>query len=199
MSDATPAGALRTAVTARVHDSVQFVAGIMALTAASRHTGDPVELRRVLDQIEELASAAASTMVGEPRDPVAEFVHLDDVVRLVADTASVSYGVAVECTLAPVSAVGDRVTWQRILSNLVDNAARASAPGRPLRITLVERAGRAELSVTNHGPRFGSGPPGRASQGLVVVIGEVHRIGGTVEFCPLQPDGVLVRVVVPAA
>jgi signal transduction histidine kinase len=199
VSDATAPGSLRTAANVRAHDAVQFVAGIMAMTAASRHTSDPIELRRVLDQIEELASAAAATLVGEPHDGGSEVVRLDDVVRLVADTASASYGVTVECTLRPVSAVGDRVTWRRILSNLVDNAARASAAGQPLTVTVDERSGRAELTVANHGPMFGSGPSGRGSHGLVVVISEVHRMGGTVEFCPVHPSGVLVRLVVPAA
>ena len=72
----------------------------------------------------------------------------------------------------------------RVLTNVVDNAARAAGPAGRVEITvgrLAEPPPRAVLEVLDNGPGFGHGPPGAASLGLGVVTTLLDSCGGSME------------------
>ena len=78
-------------------------------------------------------------------------------------------------TLRPgpeVQVMASPVLLWRVLTNVVDNAARAAGSnGRvEISVAMMDRAPpRARLEVLDNGPGFGHGPPGAASLGLGVV------------------------------
>ncbi len=61
-------------------------------------------------------------------------------------------GLHLERSLAPAPVVGDPRLLERLVANLVDNAARYNVPGGTLRVSTATRIGRAVLSVENGGP-----------------------------------------------
>lgn len=58
----------------------------------------------------------------------------------------------------------------RLLSNLLDNAAKFSPPGAPVELELASPGGRAELTVRDHGP-------GIAAEDLPYVFDRFYRAG----------------------
>jgi signal transduction histidine kinase len=61
-------------------------------------------------------------------------------------------GLRVERSLAPALLVGDPRLVERLVANLVDNAARYNLSAGTIRVATATRAGRAVLSVENSGP-----------------------------------------------
>ncbi len=61
-------------------------------------------------------------------------------------------GLHLERSLAPAPLVGDPRLVERLVANLVDNAARYNVPGGTLRVSTATRLGRAVLTVENGGP-----------------------------------------------
>ena len=61
-------------------------------------------------------------------------------------------GLRVERSLAPALLVGDPRLVERLVANLVDNAARYNLSAGTIRVSTATRAGRAVLSVENSGP-----------------------------------------------
>jgi signal transduction histidine kinase len=61
-------------------------------------------------------------------------------------------GLRVERSLAPARLVGDLRLVERLVANLVDNAARYNVPGGMLRVSTATRAEQTVLSVENSGP-----------------------------------------------
>ena len=89
----------------------------------------------------------------------------------------------------------------RVLTNVVDNAARAAGPGGRVEISvamLAEPPPRAVLEVLDNGPGFGHGPPGAASLGLGVVTSLLESCGGRLDVQAPAGGGALVRIVIPA-
>ena len=88
----------------------------------------------------------------------------------------------------------------RVLTNVVDNAARAAGPAGRVEITvamLAEPPPRALLEVLDNGPGFGHGPPGAASLGLGVVTTLLESCGGSMAVHAPSGGGALVRIVIP--
>lgn len=84
----------------------------------------------------------------------------------------------------------------RVLTNVVDNAARAAGPGGTVEISVGwERD--AVIEVTDDGPGFGKGPPGTASLGLPVVRSLLESCGGRIEMAAPQAGGTRVSVFLP--
>ena len=89
------------------------------------------------------------------------------------------------------------VLW-RVLTNVVDNAARAAAPGGRVEISLRDQEGPA-IDVADDGPGFGQGPPGSGSLGLAVTRSLLDACGGSLAVQAPQSGGTLVRIRLPAA
>lgn len=99
-------------------------------------------------------------------------------------------GPAAVVTISPV------VLW-RVLSNVVENAARAA--GRTGNVTVaIRQAGTTVIDVTDDGPGFGAGPPGSASLGLEVVTALLESCGGALAVQAPPQGGTSVLVALPA-
>jgi signal transduction histidine kinase len=85
----------------------------------------------------------------------------------------------------------------RVLSNVVDNAARAV--GRDGRVTVsIDQPDDTVIEVADDGPGFGSGPPGKASLGLDIITSLLESCGGKLEVRSPSAGGALVRIVLPS-
>jgi signal transduction histidine kinase len=104
-----------------------------------------------------------------------------------------------DVSLAPgdeVTATIDPLLLWRVLSNVVDNAARAAGPRG--RVILTVRADNgAVIEVTDDGPGFGAGPPGTASLGLGIVRSLLEACGGSLAVHAPPGGGTTVQVSVP--
>ncbi|GAA2285509.1 hypothetical protein GCM10010149_34280 [Nonomuraea roseoviolacea subsp. roseoviolacea] len=121
----------------------------------------------------------------------------------------------VEADLRPAPAAGDRALVERLVANLVGNAARHNVPNGWIRVTTGVEAGRAVLRVSNSGPVI---PPdrvdtllqpfqrletGRRAMGdglglglsIVAAVAEAHH--GTLELIALPDGGLEVTVTLP--
>ncbi len=99
-------------------------------------------------------------------------------------------GVSVEASPA--------VLW-RVLTNMVDNAARAAGPAGHVEVAvepLPDEAG-AAIEVIDDGPGFGHGPSGTAALGLSVVTALLESCGGRMDIRDADGGGTWVRIVVP--
>ena len=85
----------------------------------------------------------------------------------------------------------------RVLTNVVDNAARAAGPGGIVEIS-VDLDREAAIEVTDDGPGFSQGPPGTASLGLPVVKSLLESCDGRLEVHSPEAGGTTVRIVLPA-
>lgn len=99
-------------------------------------------------------------------------------------------GPAAVVTISPV------LLW-RVLSNVVENAARAA--GRTGTVTVaIRQAATTVIDVTDDGPGFGAGPPGTASLGLEVVTALLESCGGALAVHAPPEGGTSVLVALPA-
>jgi signal transduction histidine kinase len=106
-------------------------------------------------QQERLIEALLTLARGEAGPDRQEPLDLAAVVRAVAAQLPPevdALGLRVERSLAPARLVGDPRLVERLVANLVDNAARHNVPGGTLRVSTTTRAGQAVLSVENTGP-----------------------------------------------
>jgi len=87
------------------------------------------------------------------------------------------------------------LVW-RVLANVVGNAARAAGAAGLVTVEIGQDA-MATIDVTDDGPGFGNGPPGRASLGLRIVTSLLASCGGTLEIHPAGPAGTHVRIALP--
>ncbi|NUW43214.1 sensor histidine kinase [Nonomuraea rhodomycinica] len=149
--------------------------------------------RQTLDERDVVPGARAGT---EPRSPLAA-------------------GPRVEADLRPAPAAGDRALVERLVANLLGNAARHNVPGGWIRVSTGVEAGRAVLRVSNSGPVI---PPGRVDTllqpfqrletgrramgdglglglSIVAAIAEAHH--GTLELSALPGGGLEATVTLP--
>jgi signal transduction histidine kinase len=89
------------------------------------------------------------------------------------------------------------VLW-RVLTNVIENAARAAEPGGRVEIRLKDQHGVA-IDVTDDGPGFGRGPSGTASLGLPVVRSLLESCGGSLKVRSPRAGGTRVSIQLPAA
>jgi signal transduction histidine kinase len=85
----------------------------------------------------------------------------------------------------------------RVLTNVIENAARASEPGGKVEIRIGKEHG-AAIDVSDDGPGFGQGPSGTASLGLSVVTSLLESCGGTLEVRSPRAGGTRVSIRLPA-
>jgi signal transduction histidine kinase len=124
----------------------------------------------------------------------------------------------VETDLAPgIMALADPRAMERVLANLLTNAAKFSPPGSPIEVGL--RAGDevAILAVSDHGPgiaeedrlrvftRFyrGESEAARSTRGAGIGLAVVHELvtqmGGDIEVRPREPHGTTMIIRLPLA
>jgi signal transduction histidine kinase len=126
-------------------------------------------------------------------------------------------GLGVERSLGPARLVGDPRLVERLVANLVDNAARHNVPGGMLRVSTATRAEQTILSVENTGPvvpqqelqrlfqPFQRMAPDRTGRGeglglglsIVQAVGAAH--GATVTATSRSDGGLRVEVAFPPA
>jgi signal transduction histidine kinase len=115
-------------------------------------------------------------------------------------TALAQHAYPAKVTLVPgpdvAATVNPLVLW-RVLSNVMDNAARAAGSAGSVTVAVRQDA-EAIIEVTDDGPGFGDGPPGIASLGLLVVTSLLESCGGSVTVDSPPGAGTTVRVRVPA-
>jgi signal transduction histidine kinase len=130
------------------------------------------------------------------------------------DTAALD-SLRVHATLEPAVITGDPVLAERLIANLVDNAARYNLPAAgDIWVSTRTVAGSAQLTVANTGPVISPADAGRIFQpfqrlhdrtshdgsglGLAIVasITEIH--GGTVTARPRDDGGLSVTVTIPS-
>jgi len=154
-----------------------------------------LEMTRLLDVIaHEIPGREDAAAVGE--------VSLRSLAGQVTQLARVAHEAGVTLRPGPeVQVMASPVLLWRVLTNGVDNAARAAGPGGRVEISvamLAEPPPRAVLEVLDNGPGFGHGPPGAASLGLGVVTSLLESCGGRLDVQAPAGGGALVRIVIPA-
>jgi signal transduction histidine kinase len=154
-----------------------------------------LEMTRLLDVIaEEIPGRqAGAAAVGQ--------VDLRALAGQVAQLAQVAHGTAVRLRPgAPASIQASPAVLWRVLTNVVDNAARAAGPDGhvDLAVSLPPGQAWAVIDVTDDGPGFGHGPPGLASLGLSVVTALLESCGGRMEARTADSGGAWVSILLPA-
>jgi len=155
-----------------------------------------LEMTRLLDIIgREIPARAEAAAAG----PVGLRALAGQVVQLarVAHETEVALQPGPEVTIEASPAV----LW-RVVTNVVDNAARAAGPAGRVEVAVSQLAGapppgQAAVDVVDNGPGFGQGPPGTASLGLSVVTSLLESCGGSMQVHAPDAGGAHVRIVVP--
>lgn len=119
--------------------------------------------------------------------------------------------------MTPAAVRADPEALRRLLANLVDNAAKYSPEGSPVRVTVAASGDQVELAVADQGPgipaserervftRFYRGDPARARAtggsglGLAIVAAVARDHGGSARAEEAPGGGTLVVVTLPLA
>ena len=127
----------------------------------------------------------------------AEAVKIREVVTQLARLAQLAYLPDVRLLPGPdATAWINPVLLWRVLTNVVDNAARAAGPKGEVTLA-IRQNGRTIIEVTDNGPGFGEAPPGSASLGLDVVMSLLQACGGSLAVESPAAGGTVVRVTLP--
>jgi signal transduction histidine kinase len=149
-----------------------------------------LEMTRLLDIIRHGLNAVST---GDE----AEVLHVREVATELTRLAQLAYQADVALLPGPdATAYINPVLLWRILSNVVDNAARAAGAGGQVALT-IRQAGGTVVDVTDTGPGFGSVPKGKASLGLDVVMSLLNNCGGALEVESPPGGGTTVRLILP--
>jgi signal transduction histidine kinase len=163
------------------------------LPARSRQRMELVrrETIRALDMVTDAVSAP------EPERSLDRGDHADvrAVAEEVAQLSALAYGTEVMLLPGPPAELPGRtkMVW-RVLTNLVDNAARAAGPHGQVRISIARgQAGDVVIEVSDDGPGPAAGPGGLAGLGLSVVDGLLRESGGAMATAQAPGGGTSVR------
>jgi signal transduction histidine kinase len=105
-----------------------------------------------------------------------ETIDLAEVAADALQSAAGLDGLDVDAVLAPARANGDKRLAERLVANLVDNAARHNVPGGTLELRTGEVDGRAAILVANSGPEIDPAELGRLFEPFQRLEGD--RAGG---------------------
>lgn len=200
------------------HDMRQPVANVLALAAAALTeqalpapaTG---RLQQIVGQAEWLADMIQAVLGDATRgetdaseidsDVAGDAAVWTDVVSIVDEIIEAGRltwpcDVKVSSPGAPVQCAMHAVLLRRIVSNVLDNAARAAGPFGLVTIEIQRHKGLASLVVEDSGPGFGKIPSG-AGLGLSAVARHIVRHGGTLECGCGASGGARVSLCLPYA
>jgi signal transduction histidine kinase len=176
--------------------------------------GMAADLRAAVDRADHLISALLILARNERGLTVREEVDLATVAEDVLDAADLR-GLRLQASLEPAIIAGDPVLAERLVANLVDNAARYNEEGGEIWIRTRAEAGSSQLVVANTGPSVSLADAERVFQpfqrlsnrashdgvglGLAIVssIAAIH--GGSASATPRDGGGLTVTVTIPAA
>ena len=199
----TPLAVMRAAVEVVLGDPDATPADLRAMGA---------DIRAEVDRAEHLIGALLILARNDRGLAVREPVDLATAAEDVLDTASLS-GRRVHATLAPAVICGDPVLAERLIANLVDNAARYNVPSGDIWISTGTTADSSQLVVANTGPVVVAADIGRIFRpferlsdrtshdgfglGLAIVASIAAIHGGAVVACPRDGGGLAVTVTLP--
>lgn len=189
------------------------------VTLAKRNRDDEqwttmaVEVRHAVGRAEELIDALLTLARSDRGVTGREFVDLATAAEDAIETTDVT-GLTVETALEPAELHGDRVLLERMVANLVQNAARHNVPGGWLRVTTDQRDGEVRVVVANSGEQLpaelvpGLFEPFRrlhdrigwdqgVGLGLSIVRSVVTSHSGAVSGEPLPGGGLVITVTLP--
>jgi signal transduction histidine kinase len=176
--------------------------------------GMAVDNRAAVDHAEHLIGALLLLARNERGLTIREDIDLATTAEDVLDTADVG-DCRMHATLEPAVISGDPVLSERLIANLVDNAARYNVRGGDIWISTRSTADGSQLTVANTGPVLSASDAGRIFQpferlsdrtshdgfglGLAIVasIAAVH--GGAAAAFPRAGGGLCVTVTIPAS
>ncbi|GAA0384518.1 two-component sensor histidine kinase [Acrocarpospora corrugata] len=203
---ANAAHELRTPLTV-MRTAVDVVLGKPAPTNAEL-TGMGREVAQAVQQAEVMIDGLL-TLARTARPPTREDLDLATLAEDVIDAA----GSPVHADLGEAPTSGDRVTLERLVANLVDNAVRYNVPGGEVWVSTERHEGRATLTVANTGPVIDAAVvPGlfepfrrlrdRTSAdghglGLAIVAQITAAHDGTLSAVPRPGGGLTVTVALP--
>ncbi|MGA5042246.1 sensor histidine kinase [Streptomyces capoamus] len=208
---------LRTPLTA-LRTNAELLARSARLTHAQRERAAGA-LGRQLREVTLLVNDLIELAREEEPDPLVEEVRLASVVTQTVQAArdhwpDVPFEFRVDHDASTATIAGVPARLSRLLSSLLDNAAKFSPPGRPVEVTLTRSGGRLDLVVRDHGPgiaeedlpyvfdRFYRARSARALPGsglglaMARQIARAHHADLTVEHAPGR--GALFRLCVPS-
>ncbi|MER7719685.1 HAMP domain-containing sensor histidine kinase [Streptomyces flaveolus] len=146
---------LRTPLTA-LRTNAELLSRASRLNDAQRERA-ATALGRQLREVTLLVNDLIELARDEEPDPMIEDVRLADIAAHTVDAARghwpavpFTLSVAPEAHTATVAGVPARLS--RLMSSLLDNAAKFSPPGRPVEVTLTSAAAALELTIRDHGP-----------------------------------------------
>ncbi|MGY0234309.1 HAMP domain-containing sensor histidine kinase [Longispora urticae] len=168
-----------------------------------------VELTQLTNELVELARE-------DPGPVPVEAVDLSEVVAAAVERVRArGTGVVFATRLEPVTVAGRPAALERMVLNLLDNAAKWSPPGATVDVRLAGAAGTATLTVADAGPgidredlprvfeRFYRALAARSMPGsglgLAIVAQTVEQHGGTVAAGRAATGGALLTVTLPTA
>jgi signal transduction histidine kinase len=176
--------------------------------------GMAADIRTEVDHAEHLIGALLLLARNDRGLTVREEADLATTAEDILDTAGLDDR-RVHATLEPALISGDPVLAERLIANLVDNAARYNIPAGDIWVSTRTIAGNCLLTVANTGPVISPADADRIFQpfqrlsdrtsqdgfglGLAIVdsIAAIH--GGTVTARPRSDGGLSVTVTIPSA
>jgi signal transduction histidine kinase len=201
----TPLAVMRTTADVVLDDPAATPADLRGMAA---------DIRAVTGHAEHLIGSLLTLARNERGLTVRERTDLAAVAEDVLDTVALGDW-QVHATLDPAVITGDPVLAERLITNLVDNAAKYNHPGGDIWITTCTVAGRSELTVANTGPVISTADVGRIFQpferlngrtsgegfglGLAIVASIAAIHGGTATARPRDDGGLSVTVTIPSA
>jgi signal transduction histidine kinase len=149
-------------------------------------------IHRVFDQIRDLINSE----VGEP-GPRWTKLDLPEIVDECVRIARFTPELRIDATLAKTAtAYGDPILMRRAVSNLLDNAARATGPSGHITVIVSEARDGSTVEITDDGVGFGGAPRG-SGQGMAIVATAVRACRGRLEIVSGPAPGTTVRLVLP--
>jgi signal transduction histidine kinase len=172
------------------------------------------DIRAAVDHAEHLIGALLILARNERGLTVREETDLATAAEDILDTADLG-GRRVHATLEPAVISGDPVLAERLIANLVDNAARYNHAGGDIWISTRTMAGSTQLTVANTGLVISEADADRIFQpfqrlsdrtshdgfglGLAIVASIAAIHGGTATASPRDHGGLTVTVTIPSA